>query len=233
MDGRRKSYRLPLPKSIAPEGHHIAAPHFSLYGGRHDAGKTGPDTRTKRRMAMARFKYLDKEDLAPADRPLLRDINLTRLLFHSPGMARASNAGAMYIRNESKLDPRLREMAIIQVGYLARSVYEYAHHVKIGLDFGVSEADLRAIADDTAGKPTTLDALTKAVLKAARELTDEVDLSDTTFAVLRAHLDDERLIDLLHAICSYNGTIRMLAALRIDLEDEYAPYLARFPLPKD
>ena len=181
---------------------------------------------------MARLKYLNKEDLAPEHREHMRDINLTRLLFHSPWMARASNAGAMYIRNQSKLDPRLREMAIIQVGYLARSIYEYAHHLKIGLDAGVSEGDIRALADDTAGKPTSLDALTKAVLKAARELTAQSDLSDETFAILRAHLDDERLIDLLHAICAYNSTVRMLAALRIDLEDEYAPYLAKFPLPK-
>ncbi len=182
---------------------------------------------------MARFPYLSKKDLAPEDRDLIRDINLSRLLVHSPRAARASNGTAMYIRNGSKLDPRLREMAIIQVGYLARSIYEYAHHVQIGLDAGVSEADIRAIADDTAGKPTALDPLAKAVLKAARELSDEIDLSDATFTVLCQHLDNEKLIDLIYSICSYCGVVRMLAALRIDLEDHYRPYLEKFPLPKN
>jgi len=181
---------------------------------------------------MARFKYLRPEDVAPEHRDLIRDINLSKLTVHSPGGARVSNALAMYIRNHSKLDKRLREMALIQVGYLARSPYEYSHHIKIGLDVGVSAADIRAIADDTAGKPTHLDALTKAVLKAARELTRDVDLPDDTFAILRRSLDDERLMDLLLAICSYNSTIRMLAALRIDVEDEYKQYLEKFPLPK-
>jgi alkylhydroperoxidase family enzyme len=148
-------------------------------------------------------------------------------------MALATNTTAMYIRNESKIDPRLREMAIIQVGYVARSVYEYAHHVKIGLDFGVSEDDIRAIADDTAGKPTELDPLTKVVLKAARELSLDIRLSDETFAVLKQHLDTARLLDLFLAICAYNSTVRMLAALQIDLEDAYRPYLDKFPLPKD
>ena len=181
---------------------------------------------------MARFKYLDKEDLLPEHQDLIRDINLTRLLVHSPNAARASRSTAMFIRHGSKLDPRLREMAIMQVGYVARSIYEYAHHVEIGLGVGVSEADIRAIADDTAGKPTALEPLAKAVLKAARELALDVKLSDETFAVLRQHFDNERLIDLFTAICSYCGTVRMLAALQIDLEPEYQQYLDRFPLPK-
>jgi alkylhydroperoxidase family enzyme len=150
---------------------------------------------------------------------------------HSPNAARASRGTAMHIRNGSKLDPKLREMAIIQVGYLTRSIYEYAHHVQIGLDVGLSEAEIRAIADETAGKPTTLDALTKATLSAARELTSDINLSDAIFAVLRQHLDSERLIDLIFAICSYNSVVRMLAALQVDLEDEYRQYLEKFPLP--
>jgi alkylhydroperoxidase family enzyme len=181
---------------------------------------------------MARFKYLGKEDLLPEHQDLIRDINLTRLLVHSPNAARASRNTAMYIRNGSKLDPRLREMAIIQVGYLARSVYEYAHHVQIGLEAGVSAADIRAIAEDTAGKPTALDPLAKAVLKAARELSLDIKLSDATFAELRQHLDNERLIDLFIAISSYCGVVRLLAALQVDLEDEYRQYLDKFPLPK-
>jgi alkylhydroperoxidase family enzyme len=181
---------------------------------------------------MARFNYLSREDLLPEHQELIGDINLTRLMVHSPNAARASRAGAMFIRHGSKLDTRLREMAIIQVGYVARSVYEYAHHVKIGLDFGVSEADIRAIADETAGKPTSLDPLAKAVLKAARELSD-IKLSDETFTILRQHLDKERLIDLFYAICSYCATVRLLAALQIDLEDDYRQYLEKFPLPKD
>ena len=55
---------------------------------------------------MARFPYLNKEDVAPEHRAHMRDINLTRLLFHNPEMARLSNEHAMYIRNRSKLDPR-------------------------------------------------------------------------------------------------------------------------------
>ena len=63
-----------------------------------------------------------------------------KLLVNSPGMARVFNGIGGYIRFESKLDPRLRELAILQVGRPERSEYEFIHHVKIGREFGVSDA---------------------------------------------------------------------------------------------
>ena len=41
------------------------------------------------------------------------------------------------------------------------------------------------LIDDSAGKPTTLDALTKTVLQAARELTLDGAMADGTFAELQ------------------------------------------------
>jgi alkylhydroperoxidase family enzyme len=86
---------------------------------------------------MARLPYLEKADLALADQDLLsRNINLLRVLVHSPAGARSFSALGQFIRFQSSLDPRLREMAILQVGYVTRSSYEYSHHIKIGRDFG-------------------------------------------------------------------------------------------------
>ena len=68
-----------------------------------------------------------------------------------------------------KLDPRLRELAILQVGYLTKQAYEYSHHVKIGREFGVSDDDIRAIGEETAGRPTKLDALSRRAARRARD----------------------------------------------------------------
>jgi len=179
---------------------------------------------------MARVPYVDKENLPEQYRDLVSSsANITRALSNSPKLAYQSGAIARYIRFESRLDPRLREMAILQVGYSARSAYEYTHHIKISFEFGVSEADVRAIADETAGRPTTLDPLAKAVLRAAREMTDGLGISEETFAVLRDALDHERLVDLVFTIANYTGVVRILAALQVDLEDEYLEYLKKFP----
>ncbi len=84
---------------------------------------------------------------------------------------------------------------------------------------------------ETAGRPSHLDKLTQAVLRAARELTDEATLSDATCAVLSEGLDNERLVELMVAIGCYNSTVRILQSLKVDLEPEYRHYLDEFPLP--
>jgi alkylhydroperoxidase family enzyme len=182
---------------------------------------------------MARLPYLDRTDLKPEHQDLLkRPINLFRALAHSPDFALGWSAVGAYIRRKSKLDPRLRELAILQVGYLERSPYEYSHHVKIGRDFGVSDDDIRAMINETAGRPTALDPLSKAVLRAAREMTKDLAICDATFAELRQSLDNERLMDLVLTIAFYNAVVRILATLKIDVEDDYLKYLDEFPLPK-
>lgn len=52
---------------------------------------------------MARLPYLDKSDLLPEHQDLLaRNINLYRLLAHSPRAARSHNTLARFIRDGSR-----------------------------------------------------------------------------------------------------------------------------------
>ena len=181
---------------------------------------------------MARVPYLQQSDLAEADRDLLaRDINLNRALVNSPGGARAFSRLGGFIRNRSRLDPRLREMAILQVGYLTRSRYEYSHHIKIGREFGVSDGDIRAIAAETAGERSDLGELERAVLAAAREMVTGLAVAEGTFATVKASLNNECLVDLVLTISFYCGVVRLLETLEIEVEPEYLGYLDEFPLP--
>ena len=180
---------------------------------------------------MARIPYLNPSDLAPENQDLLkRNINLYRIMAYNPEAQRAQSTVGSYIRFKTKLDPRLRELAILQVGYVAKSAYEYSHHAKIAQDFGVTKDDIRAVGEETAGRDTHLDPLAKAVLRAAREIAAG-DLSDKSFAALRADLGNEVLVDLIMSISFYCGIVRLLNAFRIDVEPDYAPYLEEFPLP--
>ena len=173
---------------------------------------------------MARVPYLSPEDLAEADRDLLkRPITLHRALVNSPGMARAFLGLGQHIRYGSRLDPRLRELD-----------YEYSHHTKLGLQqFGVTEDDIRAISRETDGEAGDggFPELETAVLRAAREMVAELGVSDATYAVLERYLDRETVVDLIVTIGFYCGVVRILASLKIDVEDDYAPYLERFPFP--
>ena len=103
---------------------------------------------------MARLPYLDEKDLAEADKDLLkRPINLHRILTHSPEAARHFGGVGSYIRFGSTLDSRLRELAILQVGYLTKSPYEYSHHLKIGRDFGTEVENRKMITQALSYRP--------------------------------------------------------------------------------
>jgi len=182
---------------------------------------------------MARLPYLDRSDLLPEHQDLLaRNLNLYRVLAHSPRAARSLNTLARYVRDGSRLDPRLRELAILQVSFLTGSAWGFSHHVRIGREVGITDADIRAIAEETSGQSTHLEPLAKAVLRAAREMTVDLRISDETFAALQRELDNERLTDLVVAIAFYNGLVRLLETMQVDVEEDHLYYLEEFPLPK-
>lgn len=181
---------------------------------------------------MARLPYLNKEDLPEEHQRLLeRPANLFRALVNSPDAFRNFSRLGGWIRTGSTLDPRLREMAILQVGYLTRNAYEYTHHIKIGHDFGVSDEDVRAIARETAGETTDLADLDRAVLRLAREMTTHLEGSAEAFEAVNEALGDEHTVDVIMVIAFYNLVVRVLFTLQVDLEPEYEHYLEEFPLP--
>ncbi len=178
---------------------------------------------------MARLPYRDAADLAPQDRDLLvRPVNIYRAMVNAPGITRAFLGLANQIRHESRLDPRLREIAILQIAWSVRSAYEWSHHVRIGRTFGVTESDLRAIStnDDTA-----LDEQARAIRRAAQDIAESGDLDDAALSSLRAFLDEERLTELLLTCGIYVGLARFLHVARVDVEEDYAKELKEYPLP--
>jgi alkylhydroperoxidase family enzyme len=184
-------------------------------------------------LRMARVPELAPDDLAPEDRDLLsRPIALFKALVNSPNCARAFSGLGGFIRNKSRLDPRLRELAILQVGWIARAPYEWSHHVAIGRRFGVSDDDIRALIAESRGDATSLDEPARLVLRAAREMTEAGEAAGPTMEGLARHLDPERLVDLVVTIAFYNAVVRVLATLQIEVEDEYGGYLREFPLPE-
>lgn len=181
---------------------------------------------------MARLPYLEPADVAPEYRDMLkRNTNLHKLLVNSPDMARAFNGVGSYIRFKSKLDPRLRELAILQVGWLEKSEYEFTHHVKIGKEFGVTDADIEGLFAETAGKPSKLEPLVRAVLKGAREMVRNLAMSDATFAEIRQQLSEEHMVDLVLTIAFYCAVVRVLATMKIDNEPQYKEVLKQYPIP--
>lgn len=181
---------------------------------------------------MSRLPLLDRGEIAPDDLDVFgAGMNLHRTSLHSPRLARLSRQVGLYFRKESRLDPKLVELGILQVAYLTRSAYEYSHHLKIGIEAGLSEPQIRSLAHSQIEQETSLSAEMLTVLRAAREMTQTGAVSDATFSAL-APLAPDQIVDLIFVLSFYIGFVRFTGSLKIDVEPEYQPYLDAYPLPE-
>ncbi len=151
------------------------------------------------------------------------------MLAHSPAGTRAFRHTGGWIRFKSRFDSRLREMAILRIGVITRTDYEYSHHIEFGRQFGMSDDDIRAVI--AGPEAAELPELERLVLTAADEVTEDLSISTETFDALRRHLDAELLVELTIIVSYYNAVVRLLRSLEIDVEPGYDRYLEEFPLP--
>ena len=179
---------------------------------------------------MARVPYVSPEELEPRFQELLkRPINLFRALSNSPVAFSHFHPFGEWIRWECELDGRLRELVILQVGYITRSDYEFSHHVEISRNFGVTDEDIGGIIRFNKGEASGLSALDDLALSATTQLTEERRIAQDTWDALAEHFDRGRLVDLVLVISFYNLVVRVLGGLQIDVEPDYQKYLDQFP----
>ena len=175
---------------------------------------------------MALFPYVDMETLDPIrDDPSpynpdwISGHNIHRAMAHHPEALRVfwPRIGTL-IRGKSILDPRLRELAIIQASYVTACGYEFSHHVHYAATVGVTHEDVLAIIAETNGEHSGLHPLERTVIKAARDLTVNLQIDDATSSYLEDHLGRVCFIELVLVTSYYNHIIRLVTALQIGVE---------------
>ena len=120
------------------------------------------------------------------------------------------------LRNRTTLDPRLRELAIMTVGRLTDCEYEYTHHKALAQRVGVSPAQVEKLADWETSP--AFNEHERSVIRYATEMTQQVQIADTTFDALRAFLNEEQIVELSLNTAFYNMVVRFLTATQVDLE---------------
>jgi alkylhydroperoxidase family enzyme len=174
---------------------------------------------------MARLRYLDREELPEEYRFLFDNLsresgrvgNLFRTLGHSPRLLHQFMRLGNDLRYKTRLDPALRELAILTVGRVTGAVYEYVHHIAIGKRAGLTEEQI-------AGLPVwerhpAFTEQQRAVIGYAEAVTRDVRVSDDVFNSVRAFLDDEQMVELTLNIAYYNLVVRFLEPMQVELED--------------
>ena len=152
-------------------------------------------------------------------------LNIFRTLVHAPKALTAFLAWGGYILSRrNSLSERDRELVTLRVGYNCKSGYEFTQHTRIGLDAGLTEAEIEAIkagSDD----PSWSDA-DRAMLRATDDLTSDFHVSDASWSAL-SFLSDKQKMDLVMTVGQYTQVSMMLNSfgVQLDADQELDPAL--------
>jgi len=169
---------------------------------------------------MARIPYPDLDALPEEVRSFVGRIdpmlNIYRMLPHSEtavyGFMKFGNA----LLFKAKLDPILRELVILRVGYLSDATYEIHQHLRVARHCGVSDEKIAAVKDDP--EASVFSDLERAVLRFTDEVVRDVKASDAAFEAVAAGLSHREISELLMTIGFYMLVCRYLENLEVEIE---------------
>ena len=158
------------------------------------------------------------DTITPPGRTPLR---LFRTIAVSRRVYERFRAGGLLDRGALPL--RQREIVILRICGRHRCEYEWGVHVTVfGARAGFMAEQLAATVD---GRPAGWDPAEAALLAACAALDQTTRLSDETWAQLRAHFDEQQVLELI-ALAGFYRTVCLYAnALQLPLE----AFAARFP----
>ena len=170
---------------------------------------------------MALLPYLADEDASPEvlkilkARPLV--LNVQRMMANAQGIFpdRSKLSNALFTK--IKLDPRLREIAILRTAKDCRSVYEWTQHVPAAKHVGVPDEQIAAI--EQWPQAACFSELERLVLRLTDEVNANVKGSRETVEALKRHLSPGEIIELLIVIGHWRQTASVLETLEVELED--------------
>ncbi len=144
-------------------------------------------------------------------------LNIFRTLAHAPKALTSFLGWGNYILSKrSALSPRDRELVILRTGYNCRSGYEWMQHKRIGLDAGLTEAEIEHIkSGPDADGWSDLD---RAMLRATDDLISNHHVSDANWTALE-QLGDKGRMDLVFTVGQYTQVSMMLNSFGVQYED--------------
>ena len=127
--------------------------------------------------------------------------------------------GGYILGRHNSLPPRERELVILRVGFVCKAGYEWAQHVVIGRDAGLTDDEIERIkAGADAEGWSAGDA---ALIRAVDELVGDHFIGDATWTSLTddAGLNDRQRMDVVFTTGQYTQVSMMLNTFGVQLDD--------------
>ncbi len=145
-------------------------------------------------------------------------LNIFKTVAHNPKLLRDwVRMATPLLTGGLTLSPRLRELAILRVGQVSGSEYEFGQHIRIALAAGISYEEMAALKDyDESGRFSELERAVIAYTDASARLDDGV--ADRA-RDLKRWLSDRELLELTFCIGHWSMVARVLVPLDVELDE--------------
>ncbi len=170
------------------------------------------------RDALAALRPVDARHPRPQTKGRPKALNALGTLALHPGLTKAFNTFNGYILFSSTLTPRQRELLVLRVASLRQSAYEWEQHCVLAADVGLTSDEVARIAEgpDAPGWST----LDRAMLSAVDDLIGTAEISDGTWQLLAAELDDQQLMDLVFTVGAYDILAMAFRSFGVELDED-------------
>ncbi len=170
----------------------------------------------------ARVPLLSDEDAKAAAEEagipsFMAGLSVFQVLLHNKPVAGALNNLLSTLLWKGSLDPRLRELVIMRLGWETGSDYEWTQHWRVATQLGIPEEDILAVRDWK--NSDRFSAADKAVLAATDDTLTTGTISPETWAACEAELGTADLVELVVAIGNWRLFSSLLRSLEVPLEE--------------
>ena len=121
-----------------------------------------------------------------------------------------------HILFETSLSDRDRELLILRVGWLCRAGYEWAQHVLLARQAGLSDEEIARIKDGPGAAGWSEE--DAALLRAVDELHADAFVGDATWKQLATRFDERELMDLVFTVGVYALLAMVFNSLGVQLD---------------
>lgn len=159
------------------------------------------------------------DELHAARGPGFQLPNLYRVLGLAPDMFRAWIDFAWPLRLKANSSRKTRELMILRGAQLSKTDYEWAHHVPLALEFGVTQDQIDALASWQTSDLFTVQE--KAAIRVAEEVTRGPAATAKSIEALKRHFSEAEVVELVLTASFYVCVGRFLKSMDVELEPDY------------
>ncbi len=154
----------------------------------------------------------------PRDPSRPKGLHALGMLAHHPALTTAFNTFNGHVLFATTLSARERELLVLRVAARRDAAYEWAQHVVLAGDAGISRQEVERVRVGAAADGWS--AHDRALLAAVDELLDEARIGEPTWAALAATLDRQQLMDVVFTVGAYDLLAMAFRTFDVEVDDD-------------